>query len=81
MQTFKNVATGVIGDMAKKSTFLLTRPQAASYLGIKPNTLAVWACTNRYHLPYAKIGSRVFYKQSDLDAFIANNTIDGGGNV
>lgn len=58
-------------------TQLRSRREAANYLGVSPQTLAVWACTNRYHLPLIKIGRHVKYLQSDLDAFIARNTFGG----
>jgi excisionase family DNA binding protein len=56
---------------------LLNRDEAANYLNQKTNTLAVWACNKRYDLPYIKIGRRVLYKKSDLDAFIAANRVGG----
>jgi hypothetical protein len=37
-------------------TQLLTRKAAAEYLGVKENTLAVWATTKRHPLPYIKVG-------------------------
>lgn len=49
---------------------LLNRKEAASYLGITDGTLAVWACTGRYNLPFVKVGRLVKYRKSDLDAFI-----------
>lgn len=52
---------------------LLTRREAATYLGISEQTLAIWKCTGRYNLPYIKIGRLVKYKKSDLDAFIEKN--------
>jgi excisionase family DNA binding protein len=52
---------------------LLSRVEAAAYLGVARQTLAIWACTNRYDLPYVKIGKLVKYRKSDLDAFIAKN--------
>jgi excisionase family DNA binding protein len=52
----------------------LTRDEAAAYLGIKPQTLAVWASTGRYGLPFVKVGRSVRYKLVDLDAFQAANT-------
>lgn len=55
---------------------LLTRKQAAEYLGLKSSTLAVWACNKRYDLPMIKIGRLVKYKLDDLDKFIAHNTVD-----
>lgn len=52
---------------------LLTRQEAAAYIGVQPNTLATWACTQRYNLPYVKVGRNVRYRRQDLDAFIRRN--------
>jgi excisionase family DNA binding protein len=52
---------------------LLTRREAAAYLGVSEQTLAIWKCTGRYNLPYIKIGRLVKYKRQDLDAFITRN--------
>jgi excisionase family DNA binding protein len=48
----------------------LSNQEAASYLGVKPETLDVWRSSGRYSLPFVKIGRRVFYRKSDLDSFI-----------
>lgn len=58
---------------ARFESELLSRKEAAAYLGIAEQTLAIWHCTQRYSLPCAKIGRLVRYKKSDLDAFIARN--------
>ena len=52
---------------------LLTRREAAAYLGVSEQTLAIWKCTGRYNLPYIKIGRLIKYKRQDLDAFIERN--------
>lgn len=52
---------------------LLSRSEAANYLGIKGQTLAVWASTKRYGLAFIKVGRSVKYRPEDLDAFIAAN--------
>lgn len=57
---------------------LLSREQAAAYLCVQPQTLATWACSGRYALPYVRIGRRAMYRPEDLDAFIAANTILDG---
>lgn len=57
---------------------LYDRNQAAHYLGIKPQTLAVWCSTGRYNLPIIKVGRCVRYAQADLDAFVSRNRISGG---
>ncbi|EGA64178.1 helix-turn-helix domain-containing protein [Vibrio brasiliensis] len=51
------------------------RKQAAEYLGLSEGTLAVWASTGRYQLPFVKVGRKVFYRKSDLDAFIESNIV------
>jgi excisionase family DNA binding protein len=55
--------------LAPKSD-LLTRPQAAEFLGVKEQTLAVWKTNNRYGLPYIKVGRLVRYRLRDLEAFL-----------
>lgn len=48
---------------------MLTRREAAEFLGFKENTLAVWATTNRYTIPIYKIGNNIRYKITDLQKF------------
>lgn len=55
---------------------LLTRQQAAEYLGLSRSTLEVWACTKRERLPYIKLGRSVRYRRADLDAFISRGTVN-----
>lgn len=54
---------------------LYSRKEAARYLGVAPQTLAAWTCLGRYDLPYAKIGRRVYYRKSDLDAFAERHVV------
>lgn len=54
---------------------LKSRREAAEYLGVAEQTLAVWACTGRYPLPMVKIGRRVKYRKSDLDRFIERHLV------
>lgn len=49
---------------------LLDTRQAAEFLGISPTTLITWRSTQRYDLPFIKIGGLVRYAESDLLAFI-----------
>jgi len=60
-----------------KQNKLLTRKEAAEFLGIKEDTLAVWACNKRYNLPMIKVGRLVKYRISDLEVFIKARTIGG----
>lgn len=54
---------------------LLSRKEAADFLGVSPDTLAVWACTNRYGLPLVKVGRLVKYRLDDLNDFIESRTV------
>lgn len=49
---------------------LLSRIEAATYLGIQPATLAAWATNKRYRLPMIKVGRLVRYARSDLDRWL-----------
>lgn len=53
---------------------LLSRKEAAEFLGVKESTLSVWACTRRYNLPIVKIGRLVKYRMSDLLKFLDDRT-------
>ena len=55
---------------------LLTTREAAKLLGVKANTLAIWRNTDRYHIPYIKIGRAIRYKRSDLVKFLSERTTD-----
>lgn len=56
---------------------LLSRKEAAVYLGLSKNTLAAWATESPPRIKMVKLGSRVMYRKSDLDDFIATK-ITGG---
>ena len=55
---------------------LLTRKQAAEFLGVKEATLAHWKCTGRYNLSAVKIGRLVKYRVSDLEQFIEDGVVN-----
>lgn len=64
---------------------LLSRREAAEYLGVKPQTLAAWHITGKYGLPLVKVGRSVRYRMADLERWLAARTVDaaadetGGG--
>lgn len=60
--------------MNNELTQLLTPVEAAQILAIDPETLNVWRCTQRYDLPYIKVGRLVRYKKTDIEKFIEANT-------
>ncbi len=64
-------------NIIKESSPLLTREQAANYLGVTTSTLAAWSCTKRYNLAFVKIGRLCKYHKNTLDSFIERNTVGG----
>lgn len=59
----------------KESHILYSRKEAANFLGVKVNTLAVWHTTRRYDLPFVKVGRLCKYRLSDLLEFLEKNYI------
>jgi excisionase family DNA binding protein len=61
--------------MAKpdESSELLTLPEAAERLRLKPSTLRAWTLKRR--LPFVRLGSRVFIRRSDIVALIARSVV------
>lgn len=55
-------------------TFLNTE-ETAEYLKTSVSTLAIWRTTGRYNIPYMKIGRKVFYRKSELEAWLASRTM------
>jgi excisionase family DNA binding protein len=62
--------------MTAHTSPLLTRKQAAEYLGVEIGTLNNWSCTKRYNLTYIKVGRLCKYRKSDLDNFLAERTVN-----
>jgi excisionase family DNA binding protein len=56
---------------------LMTRAQAAEFLGLREQTLAKWA-SDRRHLAFVKIGRNVRYRQRDLEQFLLDNVCRPG---
>ena len=57
---------------------LLDDHAAAALLDVSPGTLAVWRSTGRYALPFVKIGRKVRYRRSDLEAWMQARTRESG---
>ena len=54
---------------------LLSRREAAEYLGVKPQTLAAWHVTGRYGLPVVKVGRSAKYRLADLERWVESRTV------
>ena len=57
-----------------KEDRLLSRKETAQLLGVKPSTLAVWASTGRYNLPFVKVGRLTKYSLKSILDFIEQST-------
>ena len=69
-----NHAIGVLSPCDLVNNF-----DAAKTLGVQPETLAQWRYLRKFtdRLPHYKVGRKVFYRRSDLIAFL--NTCRVGG--
>lgn len=54
---------------------LIKPEEAAVFLGVDIDTLAVWRSTKRYNIPFYKIGNLVRYKMSDLEKWVEERTV------
>jgi len=69
--------------MPSRASGLMKRREAAEYLGVAEQTLAIDACASagntdrkpQFNLPVVKIGGRCFYRKQDLDDLIERSLI------
>lgn len=54
---------------------LLTRPEAAAYLGVSTYTLNEWASSGRYGLRFYRVGRKCMYRLIDLEAFLTARAV------
>ena len=52
---------------------LLTVTEAASLIRLKPSTVRAWVLRRR--IPYVKVGRRVLFRRSDLEALITSSVV------
>jgi excisionase family DNA binding protein len=69
----KQLSLGLKGNTQPVNTQLVDRKTAAEFLGVKANTLTLWAMRRNHSLPYIKLGRLVRYRMSDLEAFLEQN--------
>jgi excisionase family DNA binding protein len=75
------LSTTEINAKSSASLALLDTEQVAALLGLRPNTLAQWRVSGEGPM-FVKIGRRVRYRASDVDAWITKrsrrSTCDAG---
>jgi hypothetical protein len=62
--------------MEPNKNSLLTRKEAALFLGVSSSTLAIWKSTKRYGLPVVMVGRLPKYRYEHLLAFIEMRTVN-----
>ena len=77
MQTAQ-AATPGLTQIVQRNRDLLNEREAAEVLDTQPGTLSVWRSTGRYAIPFYKIGSKVRYKRSDLEAWLESRVRSNG---
>jgi hypothetical protein len=63
--------------LEKSGDQLLSRREAATLLGVTPETLSSWKNKKGYVLPHVRVGALTKYKLSDLRRFVEERT-EGG---
>ena len=62
-------------NMTTTTEPLLDRKAAAAMLGIRAQTLAAWASSRRYGIPYIKVGRRAMYDPARLRLWLESRTV------
>jgi len=70
-----------IASIVNRNRDLVDDKAAAEILDTTPGTLSVWRSTGRYALPFVKVGRKVRYRVSDLEAWIEKRTRTTGATV
>jgi len=70
-----------IASIVNRNRDLVDDKAAAEILDTTPGTLSVWRSTGRYALPFVKVGRKVRYRVSDLEAWIEKRIRTTGATV
>ena len=60
---------------------VVDRRTAARIVGLRPSTLATWACTGAGNLPYIRAGRRAVYRVGTLRQWLRDRTITHTGEL
>lgn len=66
---------GALSPVRPRDPELLTREEAASYLGVSVSSLAHWSMSGSGPV-FVKLGKRSWYRRSTLDAWIERQVPD-----
>lgn len=71
-------ASNVAAILRPKNTDLVDETEAAEILDVVPGTLSVWRSTGRYAIPFIKVGRKVRYSRTALNAWLESRTRTNG---
>ncbi|GAA4726404.1 hypothetical protein GCM10023350_06430 [Nocardioides endophyticus] len=54
-----------------------SRRATSEELGVHPTTLSNWRCSGREPLRSYKFGHGIYYRQDDIDAYLARHRVAG----
>lgn len=72
--TEQTAASNVAEILRPKNTDLVDETEAAEILDLAPGTLSVWRSTGRYAIPFIKVGRKVRYSRTALNAWLESRT-------
>jgi excisionase family DNA binding protein len=67
-------ASNLAAILRPKNTDLVDEITAAEILDLAPGTLSVWRSTGRYAIPFIKVGRKVRYSRTALNAWLESRT-------
>ena len=74
MDNQTEAASNVAEILRPKNTDLIDEAEAAEILDLAPGTLSVWRSTGRYGIPFIKVGRKVRYSRTALNAWLESRT-------
>ena len=57
---------------------LMNEKEVASFLGLKPQTLAIWRM-RKEKIPFVRMGRRVAYRREDVERWLDSQIVRVGG--
>lgn len=77
--TSQTIAASNVAEILRpKNTDLVDETEAAEILDVVPGTLQVWRSTGRYGIPFIKVGRKVRYSRTALNAWLESRTRTSG---
>ncbi|MDP2172011.1 MAG: helix-turn-helix domain-containing protein [Rhodocyclaceae bacterium] len=74
----ETATSAVAGILRPRNTDLVDEIEAAEILDVVVGTLQVWRSTGRYGIPFIKVGRKVRYSRTALNAWLESRTRSSG---